>query len=93
MSRPGWFRDHPTHCTCADCNEVRLAGGDNRLRRQPRAAGDYEVDGYGRFWKIKPPPLSPKAVAELEETLAQAEAEQVNKKSEKEKNKRKWWWF
>lgn len=82
MSRPGWFRDHPTHCTCANCHEVRLTGGDNRLRREPRAAGDYEVDGYGRFWKIQHPSLSPKALAELEETLERAETEQAENEND-----------
>lgn len=72
MSRAHWFRNHSGHCTCAECTGVRLAGGDTRLRREPRAAGDYEVDGYGRYWKIEHPLLSPKAAAELEETLERA---------------------
>ena len=69
MSRPCWFSDHPSTCTCAVCNEVKLASGDNRLRRQNRATGDDEVNGYGRFWKIKYPLPSLKALTELEETL------------------------
>ncbi len=74
------FREHPPKCTCVDCNDVRLAGGDNRLRRR-RPDGDYEVDGYGRFWKINHPLLSSKVAAELEETLARVETEQPEKET------------